>query len=251
MHDERGGSDHRERKADKILAILQDFLGANLERYTCLDVGCSRGIISATLAPHFKLMVGVDVDRPAVRLAAAAKSTARNAAAGPFFAIGSGHSLPFDGGSFDVVVCAQVYEHVTDQPALAREVERVLRPGGICFFSGPNRLAVVEEHYWLPFLSWLPRPLASAYMRLFKRGDFVMPTRCSTDRSAACGVTLRFTITRCACCASRAVSRLASGLKNIPGSKPSLMACCEEHNLFIQTITGSWLNADGRYKTSG
>ena len=53
---------------------------------------------------------------------------------------------------------------------LADEVWRVLRPGGVCFFSGPNRLALMEEHYWLPLLSWLPRPAAHLYMRAFKRG---------------------------------------------------------------------------------
>jgi SAM-dependent methyltransferase len=73
--------------------------------------------------------------------------------------------------SVDIVVCAQVYEHTADAPALVREVWRVLRTGGVCFFSGPNRLAIVEEHYWLPFLSWLPQRLADRYMRLFKRGE--------------------------------------------------------------------------------
>ncbi len=161
----------RVRKAEKILAILQDYLGPDLHAHTCLDVGCSLGIISATLAPHFKRMVGVDVDRPAVYQAAEASANRLPGSSLPQYALGSGHTLPFADASFDVAICAQVYEHVTDQAALAREVERVLRKGGVCFFSGPNRLAVVEEHYWLPFLSWPPRPLASAYMRLFKRGQ--------------------------------------------------------------------------------
>ena len=69
-------------------------------------------------------------------------------------------------------ICAQVYEHVSDQTALAKEVWRVLRPGGICFFSGPNRLALMEEHYWLPLLSWLPRPIAHLYLRAFRRERF-------------------------------------------------------------------------------
>jgi hypothetical protein len=28
----------------------------------------------------------------------------------------------------------------------------------------------MEEHYWLPFLSWLPHSWASIYMKLMKRG---------------------------------------------------------------------------------
>ncbi|OGO64260.1 MAG: hypothetical protein A2Z45_07030 [Chloroflexi bacterium RBG_19FT_COMBO_55_16] len=29
----------------------------------------------------------------------------------------------------------------------------------------------MEEHYWLPLLSWPPRPLSNLYMRLFQRGN--------------------------------------------------------------------------------
>jgi len=34
-----------------------------------------------------------------------------------------------------------------------------------------SRLALIEPHYRLPFLSWLPRPLATAYLRLSGRGS--------------------------------------------------------------------------------
>lgn len=170
--DDHCHNDHRERKAGKILAVLQDFLGAGMAEYNCLDVGCSRGIISGMLARHFKFTIGVDVDLPAVSVAAQNAPVHSLGENQPVFTFGSGEALPYASNRFDVVVCAQVYEHVTNQEALAREVERVLRPGGICFFSGPNRLAVIEEHYWLPFLSWLPRRLASFYMKLFKRGNY-------------------------------------------------------------------------------
>jgi SAM-dependent methyltransferase len=64
-----------------------------------------------------------------------------------------------------------VYEHVSDQQLLADEIYRVLKPGGVVFFSGPNRLAVIEDHYGLPFLSWLSLPLANAYLRITGKGN--------------------------------------------------------------------------------
>jgi len=65
--------------------------------------------------------------------------------------------LPLLADSIDVIVCAQVYEHVTNDKLLFAEIWRVLKPGGLCFFSGPNRLFPYEYHWRLPFVHWLPR----------------------------------------------------------------------------------------------
>ncbi len=158
------GEPTRLRKAAKIITILQEELGQELSGQTCLDTGCAIGIITDELARHFGRTLGVDVDTTLVRQAG------KHSVNGALFSVSSGARLPFPNAAFDVVVCAQVYEHVTDQRGLASEIHRVLRPGGVCFFSGPNRLKVIEEHYWLPFLSWLPQPVSDFYMRLLKKG---------------------------------------------------------------------------------
>lgn len=164
-HDSRYAS--RQSKSQKVFAILQDFLGDDLARARALDVGCASGGITTNLAPCVYHIVGIDLDQPAVKQADQA-----NHLPNLEFAIASGSQIPFFNESFDLLICAQVYEHVDHQAGLASEVWRVLRPGGVCLFSGPNRLAVTEEHYWLPFLSWLPRSLANIYMRMFHRGAF-------------------------------------------------------------------------------
>lgn len=47
--------------------------------------------------------------------------------------------LPFADESFDVVVCSLSVEYLTDPWAVAREMRRVLRPGGRCLVSFSNR----------------------------------------------------------------------------------------------------------------
>jgi len=155
----------RQRRAAKILAILRQALGEDLAASRALDIGCASGLITRYLAPHLRWIIGLEYDPQAV---------ARADTAGQphlLFVRGDAAHLPLADGAADVVICAQVYEHVADPEAMVAEIARVLRPGGVCFFSGPNRWALMEEHYRLPLLSWLPRPWADRYVRLAGRGD--------------------------------------------------------------------------------
>jgi 2-polyprenyl-3-methyl-5-hydroxy-6-metoxy-1,4-benzoquinol methylase len=160
----------RSEKAAKIIAVLRNYVSksnagdAALSDFVCLDLGCGEGTIGRELARRTKFAVCVDIDGERVRYAANQK-TDNNV----FAQVDREGKLAMADAVFDVVICAQVYEHTLRQDLLAAEIWRVLRPGGICFFSGPNRLALIEEHYWLPFLSWLPQTWADSYVRLFNR----------------------------------------------------------------------------------
>lgn len=51
------------------------------------------------------------------------------------------------------------------------EIERVMTPAGVCYFAGPNKYELVEPHYGLPFLGWLPLTVASFYLRVTGKGE--------------------------------------------------------------------------------
>jgi 2-polyprenyl-3-methyl-5-hydroxy-6-metoxy-1,4-benzoquinol methylase len=155
----------RETKAKKILAVLTDYLSDSLEQQRVLDLGCSSGIITHFLCRHFRSVTGLDIDREA--LAYAARTKALNAD----IMCADALELPFRGGSFDVVICAHVYEHVADSRRLMNEIYRVLRRGGVCFFAAGNRLRLVEPHYKLPLLSVLPSLLADALLGISGMGS--------------------------------------------------------------------------------
>lgn len=45
-----------------------------------------------------------------------------------------------ESGSFDLVACSSVLEHVVEDAELLREIRRVLAPGGVCFINVPSWL---------------------------------------------------------------------------------------------------------------
>lgn len=161
------GRQSRERKGKTILAVLRDFSGSDFRSFSILDVGCSTGIMGNYFSGYFGEVVGIDIDESAVQYAKEnfAKDNIK-------FNIGDAMDIRYPKNSFDVVVCAHVYEHVPDADRLMTEIHRVLKPGGVCYFSAGNRIAVKEPHYNLPFLSVMPRPFAHRYMKITGKGTF-------------------------------------------------------------------------------
>lgn len=164
----------REQKAKKIIAVLSEYYNNDLSTLKLLDIGSSTGIITSFLSWHFFNTTGADIDIKAVEFA---KEHFENEKL--HFEIADSMQLPFPDNSYDVINCAQVYEHVPDSKILISEIFRILKPGGICFFSAANRFVLMEGHYNLPLLSVVPKKLAHLYLKILKRGDHYYETHLS------------------------------------------------------------------------
>ena len=161
MYDEEG----RGAKARKVIAVLRDHIG-DLSPLSILDVSCSTGLMSKQFATCFAKVTGIDIDESAIQFAHRSNDLSNV----EFREMDALH-MQFPDNTFNVVVCNQMYEHVADAKQLLSEIRRVLVPGGSCYFGATNRLKIIETHYGrLPFLSYLPKPLANLYLRLLGRG---------------------------------------------------------------------------------
>lgn len=154
---------HRRRKADKIASLLA--LHRPLSGLSILEVGAGSGAISALFAER----VGERGEVTAVDLV-----DERVIEDGYRFVPVDGVELPFDDDRFDMVISNHVIEHVGDrrqQLEHLRQIARVMRPDGIAYLAVPNRWALIEPHFKLPLLSWLPRGLRDGYVRLAGKGS--------------------------------------------------------------------------------
>jgi SAM-dependent methyltransferase len=96
-----------------------------------LDAGCGEGRHCFGALERGAHVVGLDLDRDALRRAGAAlRFRGREKGALAAMLQGDAFRLPFRDATFDRVVCAEVMEHVHDFRAAARELARVTRPGG-------------------------------------------------------------------------------------------------------------------------
>jgi SAM-dependent methyltransferase len=162
MHNEAG----RRRKAAKMQAVLRHFAGDGvLEGARVVDLGCSTGFIADEFRHAGAKVAGVDIDVPGL---AAAK---RRFADGIGFLCADGEQLPLPPASIDVVVFNHIYEHVVDADAVMTEIDRILAPDGVAYLGFGNKWGVIEPHYGLPFLSWLPPGAADRYVRAVGKGE--------------------------------------------------------------------------------
>ena len=80
---------------------------------------------------------------------------------------GSGERIPVPDASCDAALLSYVVHHLSDRDACARELARVLRPGGVVIV----RSALRESLAQVPFFKWFPTALALDERRMPARAD--------------------------------------------------------------------------------
>jgi ubiquinone/menaquinone biosynthesis C-methylase UbiE len=120
-------------------AHLTSFVAGLPEAEHVLDLGCGDGRLSASLRAGS--LTAADVSAVAVRRAA------RRLPSAEVTVVGVDEPLPFVDNEFELVLCAEVLEHVRDVQLFLSEVRRVLRPGGGLALTTPawSRWRLVRE----------------------------------------------------------------------------------------------------------
>lgn len=129
---------------------------AHVAGKTLLDVGCGGGILAEAMAKRGAQVTAID-------MGAAPLAVAR------LHALESGVTIDYQQitveelaekapGSFDVVTCLEMLEHVPDPSSVIAACAKLVKPGGDLFFSTINRnpkayaLAVIGAEYVLRLL---------------------------------------------------------------------------------------------------
>jgi SAM-dependent methyltransferase len=105
-----------------------------------LDLGCAAGAITHFVSGFGCDVVGVDSEPRAIE-------HARSLFPGLRFELADVADLPFDAGSFDKAVAADLVEHLPDDTfrAMLEECRRVLVPGGTLSLYTPNPRHLIER----------------------------------------------------------------------------------------------------------
>lgn len=85
-------------------------------------------------------------------------------------------NLPYPNEMFDVIDCTSVLEHVQDPKKAIAEMMRVLKSGGILHLQTTNNLYPSEPHYKLPWIPFMPKPIAKYYLKLLGRNSEFIKT---------------------------------------------------------------------------
>ena len=113
--------------------VIKDWTGLRV-----LDVGCGGGYSCENIAKHGAIATGIDQSHACIE---AAQHHAIQMDLPITYQQGYAEHLPFADDRFDVVVCVDVLEHVSDWQQTVREIFRVLKSGGIFCFDTINKTA--------------------------------------------------------------------------------------------------------------
>lgn len=98
-----------------------------------VDIGCGGGLMSVPLAQRGARVTGFDLSEPSLAEAR------RHAPDGALFVEADARSVPFPKSAADIVILADILDHIADYDTVLAEVARILRPGGYLYVNTINR----------------------------------------------------------------------------------------------------------------
>jgi SAM-dependent methyltransferase len=111
----------------------------SLEGLRVLEIGCGRGGFSGYLASRGAELVAADLSPAAVEMTNRRLAPHDNAEA----LVADIEAMPFDRGSFDLVVSLDTIEHVPHPTRAIAELVRVQRPGGKLILTTNNYFGLI------------------------------------------------------------------------------------------------------------
>lgn len=119
-----------------ILKLLE-----NIEYESFLDVGCGAGELACTIAQNGKKGLGTDFSEKAIAVANSLKHKRGISDENLRFLVGDG--LEKSRGSYDLVICCEVLEHVEDDKKLLTKL--VDKSGRYLLISVPAKMRLYDE----------------------------------------------------------------------------------------------------------
>lgn len=148
----------------EIISTVKRYLKKDITSINVLDMGAGKGEYAIEMARYFKKVVGVEPNKKAYDIARKAIPTKLD-------------NLSFfnckledfkQKGKFDLIVSLTVFEHLPNPKITFDKAFFLLKKGGIIYLTAPNKYWLFEQHYGLPFLSWIPLSVANLYLQVTK-----------------------------------------------------------------------------------
>jgi 2-polyprenyl-3-methyl-5-hydroxy-6-metoxy-1,4-benzoquinol methylase len=149
-----------------LYALVADHCAAR-PAATAVDVGCGTGHALLALQRRLPAVALTGLDYAAVGVA-----RARALLPAATFVVGDLYDAALSAGAYDLVLCLETLEHLTDPAAAVVELRRLCAPGGRVVLTVPNgALDHWDGHRWF----WTPaeltaflRPHGLAYLALLQ-----------------------------------------------------------------------------------
>jgi ubiquinone/menaquinone biosynthesis C-methylase UbiE len=170
-----GGDTSTPLNLEKRLHLIRD-VGGPIPGKRVIDCGCGEGEYVRALREFGASIVGIEFQKSKLL-----DATNQNSSRPITLSAADIQEMPFRDGAFELALVNEVLEHVPDDLRGLREVNRVLKPGGLVIVFSPNRLYPFETHgvylkrsgrrvpHYVPGIPYIPLGIGRIWFRYWAR----------------------------------------------------------------------------------